>query len=140
MNQSHSQSLFNCGPVCDGGPAGKDLGGNNGPKDSLSCENCNSHASRRVPLERQETGDSRRSTLDVGEYWVQESCQGGVVQYCSRATTPSQRNQGALEGQDLYDSMKRTMEKKLRENRQSYLDPFWKPLCKHCQRHNGPRN
>ena len=98
--------------------------------DSLSRERCNSHASRRVPLERQETGDSRRSISDAGECWVQESCQGGVVQYCNRATTPSQRNQGALEGQDLYDSMKRTMEKKLRENRQSYQDPFWNPLCK----------
>ena len=133
MNQSHSQSLSNCVPVCDGGPAGKDLGGDNGPKDSLSCENCNSHASPRVPLEWQETGDSRRRISDVGE-----CCH---VQYCCRANTlVVQRNQEALERQDLYDSMKRAMEKKLRENRQSYLDPFWKPLCKHCQRHNGPRN
>ena len=71
---------------------------------------------------------------DVGECWVQESCQGGVVQYCSRANTPSQvqRNQGGKEGQELYDSMKRSTEKKPRvmENRQSYQDPFWKPLCK----------
>ena len=70
---------------------------------------------------------------EVGEYWVQEGCQGGGTQYCSgRANTPSQvqRNQGAKEGQELYDSMKRAMEKKLRENRQLYQDPFWKPLCK----------
>ena len=50
---------------------------------------------------------------------------------CCRANTlVVQRNQEALERQDLYDSMKRAMEKKLRENRQSYQDPFWKPLCK----------
>ena len=91
--------------------------------DSLSREKCNSHASRRVPLERQETGDSRRRISDVGE-----CCH---VQYCCRANAlVVQRNQEALERQDLYDSMKRAMEKKLRENRQSYLDPFWKPLCK----------
>ena len=98
--------------------------------DSLSCENCNSHASRRVPLERQETGDSRRRISDVGE-----CCH---VQYCCRANAlVVQRNQEALERQDLYDSMKRAMEKKLRgiENRQSYHQeqsnsPFWKPVCK----------
>merc|ERR1712130_872568 len=100
-------------------------------RNSLSRERCNSQASRRVQLELQETGDCRRSTIssDVGEHWVQESCQGGVVQYCSRANTPSKvqhHHQGGKEEQDLYNSMKRSMEKKLRENRQSYQDPSWK--------------
>merc|ERR1712130_1087519 len=100
-------------------------------RNSLSRERCNSQASRRVQLELQETGDCRRSTIssDVGEHWVQESCQGGVVQYCSRANTPSKvqhHHQGGKEEQDLYNLMKRSMEKKLRENRQSYQDPSWK--------------
>merc|ERR1712192_60894 len=118
---------------------------------SLSRERCNSHASRRVPLET--TGGipmdhirGSRNTMNsdvVGECWVQESCQGGLVQYCnSQANTPGRntpsqqvqqqrnsifQNQGAKEGQELYDSLKRAMEKKLRgvENRQS-----WNPVCK----------
>ena len=62
---------------------------------SLSRDRCNSHASQRL------TGDHRgsRSNMkpEVGECWIQDSCQGDrVVQYCnnshgsSRATTPSQ--------------------------------------------------
>ena len=123
---------------------------------SLSRERCNSHASRRVPIETggipmEHRGSRSTMNSDVGECWVQESCQGGIVQYCnSQASngrnTPSQvqqrnssfQNQGAKEGQELYDSMKRAMEKKLRgiENRQSYHQeqnnsPFWKPVqCK----------
>merc|ERR1712181_132961 len=120
---------------------------------SLSRERCNSHASRRVPLET--TGGipmdhirGSRNTMNsdvVGECWVQESCQGGLVQYCnSQANTPGRntpsqvqqrnstfQNQGAKEGQELYDSLKRAMEKKLRgvENRQS-----WNPVCKKEQK------
>ena len=111
---------------------------------SLSRDRCNSHASQR------HTGVDRgsRSNMkpEVGECWIQDSCQGGVVQYCnnshgsSRATTPSQIQrsatlQGAKGGQELYDSMKRAMEKKLRENRHSCQDQttstnFWKPVCR----------
>merc|ERR1711962_1880321 len=112
---------------------------------SLSRDRCNSHASQRL------TGDHRGSRTnmkpEVGECWIQDSCQGDrVVQYCnnshgsSRATTPSQIQrsatlQGAKEGQELYDSMKRAMEKKLRENRHSCQDQttstnYWKPVCR----------
>ena len=113
---------------------------------SLSRQRSYSHASRRGEQQQEsEEHRSSRSTTnsDNGECWVQESCQGGVVQYCSQASsgnnrtnTPlqAQHNQGAKEGQELYDSMKRAMEKKLRENRRSYQEqnnpPFWKPLCK----------
>merc|ERR1712192_288850 len=119
---------------------------------SLSRERCNSHASRRVPLET--TGGipmdhirGSRNTMNsdvVGECWVQESCQGGLVQYCnSQANTPGRntpsqqrnstfQNQGAKEGQELYDSLKRAMEKKLRgiENRQSYHQEQSKAVMK----------
>ena len=111
---------------------------------SLSRQRSYSHASRRGEQQESEEHRGSRSTTnsDNGECWVQESCQGGVVQYCSQAggnnrtNTPlqAQHSQGAKEGQELYDSMKRAMEKKLRENRRSYHEqnnpPFWKPLCK----------
>ena len=115
---------------------------------SLSRDRCNSHASQRLTggVAADHRGSRSNMKPEVGECWIQDSCQGGVVQYCnnshgsSRATTPSQIQrsatlQGAKEGQELYDSMKRAMEKKLRENRHSCQDQttstnFWKPVCR----------
>ena len=113
---------------------------------------CNSRAS--VPMESggapvDHRGSHRTSiNTDVAECWVAPGVHENrrVVQYNANngnrggeiTSSRVQRNsnvEGALEGQELSDSMKRAMEKRLRsmENQQSYQAGSWnqsQPICK----------